>query len=319
MTNADRIIAALRQHGPLTDSDLVRVTGIPSHQQVNQICRRLASEGLVHRSKGPDGRLANTLTGVGAPPANASRLPPPASAASRPTRPTRFSRTATQNQVPIVRGRELLVIPCSGRKDVGGRKPKRRRPVAGRSVTSLLRPELGSQLLAARSGLRGVARYDESRLLPAYQRYRGTLYEVAGRSIRKGVEAGEPVVILSGGYGLLLPDEPIGTYERPFRSSDWPRGLIEACLLDVATRVGAERIVGFCARSTGYAAVLRRAAASSAATPFFLVAPDRQGRGGAQRAVPKAVGEALTAHLRRRLTSPWCSSDGTIVTVERLR
>jgi hypothetical protein len=63
MTNADRVIAALRQHGPLSDSDLVRITGIRPHQQVNQLCWRLEAHGELRRVKNANGNYHQCLGG----------------------------------------------------------------------------------------------------------------------------------------------------------------------------------------------------------------------------------------------------------------
>jgi hypothetical protein len=52
MTNTERIVSALRDEPGLSDSELRRITRIEPHQQVNQICRRLASQGIVRRQRG---------------------------------------------------------------------------------------------------------------------------------------------------------------------------------------------------------------------------------------------------------------------------
>ncbi len=57
MSNSDIVVAAIRASQGLTDSELVPRTGIKSHQQVNQICRRLAREGRILREIGPNGLL----------------------------------------------------------------------------------------------------------------------------------------------------------------------------------------------------------------------------------------------------------------------
>lgn len=59
MTNADKILAAIRSSAGLTDSDLRTRTGVQPHQQVNQICRKLEAQGFVDRRMRPDGRIGN--------------------------------------------------------------------------------------------------------------------------------------------------------------------------------------------------------------------------------------------------------------------
>jgi serine/threonine protein kinase len=61
-TNADRIIHALRKHGPLSDAQLVQVTGIVPYQQVNGICHRLEGNGVLRRKKSLGGPIINELT-----------------------------------------------------------------------------------------------------------------------------------------------------------------------------------------------------------------------------------------------------------------
>ncbi len=98
---------------------------------------------------------------------------------------------------------------------------------------------------------------NDDRRMPAWRRYTGRLYDSASNALTRAVQARQPIVIISGGYGLLLAEEPIGTYDWQFRRADWPHGLVEECLLAVAERIGVEGILGFCARTTGYADVVR--------------------------------------------------------------
>ena len=42
------------------------------------------------------------------------------------------------------------------------------------------------------------------------------------------------MLIVSGGYGLVLADEPIGYYDALFRLSSWPRGLLQEILIEYA-------------------------------------------------------------------------------------
>src|SRR5690349_1853599 len=110
VTNADRILAEVRRSGGLSDTNLRLRTGIAPHQQVNQICRRLAAQGLVVRSKGPDGTIRNY---------------PPVAAPPRPQTPAAQIHRAPPKAVTLrsgivgSSGATLLVIPCSARKTEG--------------------------------------------------------------------------------------------------------------------------------------------------------------------------------------------------------
>lgn len=304
MTNADLIVSALRAHGELSDSQLRQVTGVSPHQQVNQICRRLEAQGMLRRSEGIDGRIVNTLlerrdSRAELPPVSPARVP----------RQDQPDGSATR----IDGTRSLLVLPCSGRKVGGGE-----RDLKGPSILDLLPDDLADRLATARAHLRPKVDLDDDRLLPAWRRYSGTLYDASSDALRRAVDAGKPIAIVSGGYGLLVADEPIGTYDWRFNLADWPRGLIEDCLLAVADRLRVERVVGFCARTTGYADVVRRAAKRTRDLEVVLVSPEMHGRGGAQVLVPRALGEAIGALLDGRLSSRWYSSDGIEVVSERV-
>lgn len=148
---------------------------------------------------------------------------------------------------------------------------------------------------------------NDDRRMPAWRRYTGRLYDSASNALTRAVQARQPIVIISGGYGLLLAEEPIGTYDWQFRRADWPHGLVEECLLAVAERIGVEGILGFCARTTGYADVVRGAAERTRDVEVVLVSPEMHGRGGAQVLVPRATGEAIGALLEgssRRAGTP---------------
>jgi cytoplasmic iron level regulating protein YaaA (DUF328/UPF0246 family) len=114
----------------------------------------------------------------------------------------------------------LLLIPCSGDKRHGS-KPSR-----ATSILSALDPALAASLANARAALRDKAHVDEKTLMPAYLRYCGQLYEHGSTSIARAIAAGQRVLIVSGGYGLLLADEPIGFYKKRFIRSEWPAGLL---------------------------------------------------------------------------------------------
>lgn len=337
----------MRENGPLSDGDVRRITGISPHQQVNQICRRLEATGVLRRERGATGPILNILAWdtsgpaerppKAAPPSGrpASERPPAAPShpaappyptvvtpsagpltalppGAAPTWPHHLS--ANEPSHPTRPGDALLVIPCSGRKASGG-TPR----LGGRSVAELLPAKLARPLIDARTQVHQKARVDESCLLPAWQRYTGRLYRSAGDAFSSAVTVGWPIVILSGGYGLVLVGEPIGDYKRMFTPDDWPRDLVEDCLLAVAAQLGRTRILGFCARTTNYAKVLRRAATRDHSISIDLVTPEMHGRGGAQVLVPRASGEALSALVRGTFCSPWHSSDGVEATVERLR
>jgi hypothetical protein len=314
LTHADRILATVLSRPGLTDAQLRRVTGVEPHQQVNQICRLLEAKGLIRRVRGADGRITNIPATEGSrkepmteDPKPRPRLTEGRSLAS----PVHFSGATPVDVAP--NHNTLVVIPCSGKKARGGDSH-----AVGRSIVDLLPARLAVRLREARASLARAARLDESHLLPAASRYSGTLYESVGSRLAQSVAAGVPFVIISGGYGLVLATEPIGTYNRRFAARDWPAGLLEECLASLVKSSGVERVIGFCARTTSYAELLHRVRWRALGLETMLAVPDIGARGGAQVLVPRASGEALRAFLDGQLLPTWTSADGVVVRVERV-
>ncbi len=303
-THADRIHELLSRRPGLDDDQLAKALGISPRQTVNMVCRKEVERGLLRRIPGPHGKIVNVpVTGANAPrpapwPARqvAPRLVP-----RPPPRPTRAPVVWTRPDL----ARTLIVLPCSGSKASGG--------VAGTPASSILEdlpPDLSRDLLRAREHVHRGASVDETRRLPAWQRYSGFLYRAASPSLRRHVESGGHVLILSGGYGVVRADEPIGTYQKVLRSRDWPRGLLEAVLVAYARRHGCKRMRAFVAASTGYRKVLQRTPWGRTEVTDRVILSPICGRGGAMVKGPRTQGEALAAFLEGSLTSGWCSSDG---------
>jgi hypothetical protein len=304
VSNVDLILSLVRAHAGLTDAELRRRSGVDPHQQVNQICRGLEKKGLIRRERTPSGRIVNVPVAGGEAaggPVISVREPMPGSSAARP----RSAAPAT----PALDGRALLVVQCSGSKAQGGER-RRDRP----SILDLLTPSLADRLRDARRLVAVPAELDERRVLPAWRRYTGHFYTAAGERLARAVQEEIPMVILSGGYGLLLPTEPIGTYRRRLSLRDWPPGLLEECLLAFASELKVDEVVAFCSASTNYAKLLRRTRWSEVGIAAHLGSPDPQGRGGAQVAVPRAAGEAFRAFLDGRLAAAWRSQGGLAMT-----
>jgi hypothetical protein len=205
----------------------------------------------------------------------------------------------------------LLLVPCSGTKELGSK------PTEARSILAALDTSRAAALVTARSALRQKIFVDERTLMPAYLRYSGQLYERGSTFIGRAVAAGRRIVIVSGGYGLLLADEPIGRYEKRFALSDWPNGLLEDCLLDYARREGIKSVIAVMAGTTEYAKLIRRANWKSAGVEATLISPVAHG-GGAMVKVPRAQGEAVAALINTGINQTWRSSDMLRLKTERL-
>ncbi|QGG94375.1 hypothetical protein [Actinomarinicola tropica] len=308
MTNAERLLAAIRRHPGATDAELRIHTGVHPHQQVNQICHRLATGGDIVRRERADGRIGNF-------PGNVSQVTdqPPATAATQQRYQSRSQAATRTPSSPLPPPRStLVVIPCSGTKALGG-APRG----SSAAVSALVPPPLAHELAEARRRVAFLAQVDETSARPAIHRYRGALYATAGPAIAHAVDDGQPLVILSGGYGVLHPHEEIGTYDRAIAPSDWPRGLLGRALVEVCRSLDLREIVAFCGRTTRYANVVRRHRWERCGITARIVAPRFSG-GGAMRLVPATLGEALVAYLDGGLDEAWTSSRGAGLAVEML-
>lgn len=205
---------------------------------------------------------------------------------------------------------DLLLIACSGSKVPGST------PVSGGSVVASLEPSRASALQAAREALQGPAAVDERTLMPAYLRYSGQLYEHGRTAVRAALEAGVTVGIVSGGYGVLDAEEGIGLYEKRFSVSDWPRGLLERCILDFAQRRSARNVVAVMSASTDYGKLIRRIPRGNGISAR-LVSPVADG-GGAMVKVPRAQGQIVARLVGPGLEEGWRSTDGLAFKVENL-
>lgn len=316
MRNSDRLIAEIERRPGSTDHELRAATGVEPHQQVNQICRRLADQGRIVRRLRSDGRVGNFPLGASTAQASADGGPPCSVAVE--TDWSQFGRGGRDRSrfvgPPLPPpGSSVVVVPCSKAKRSGG--------VPGTGSLRLvdrLPDATRDALLASREVQAGSVRLDETLLMPAVTRYDGHLYRVAGHAMREATLAGRSILVLSGFYGVVDALDPIGTYERALHTADWPAGVLEGALIDAVRSCGHRDAVVFCSQSTNYATVVRRARWTRSGLRCWLVSPDADGRGGAQRSVPKATGEAIVAFLEGRLDADWSSSEGLALTIEAL-
>jgi hypothetical protein len=202
--------------------------------------------------------------------------------------------------LPQLSKETLLIIPCSGAKQRGCN------PTNALPILSSLAPVRAAALAKARAALRENAPVDERTLMPAYRRYSGRLYKHAATFIGGAVDSGQRVMIVSGGYGLLLADEPIGTYDQRFRLSDWPGEVLEGCILDYAHHEGIRSVIAVMASTTAYAKLIRGVKWRRAGLEATLVSPVAHG-GGAMVKVPRAQGEAVAALINAGLDQTWLS------------
>jgi len=308
MSNTDIILRLIQAVPGLTDNEIGRRTGIRPHQQVNQICNRLATQGKIKREPGAAGYFVNSPIGVAKPGA----VTPRAATLPRPSQPRAASHGSIAEIAALHPASTLVVIPCSGAKrsghDLGN----------SRGLCELLPTSLAAELRQARAAMREPARIDERTLLPAVERYCGTLYEAAGSQVLHSLGTHQPTLILSGGYGVLLPNEPIGCYDAQFNPAQWPKNVVGRSIAAYARHLGVESVVAFLAASTGYAKAIRRVCWSAEGIDCAFLVFAETGPGGAMRTVPATLGEALAAYVRGKLSPGWRSSHGLSLDAARL-
>ena len=219
---------------------------------------------------------------------------------------------AQMSQLPIPS--TLCVLPCSAVKRRGGGCTGGHR----NSVLNSLPGALAAELRAHRFENAPQANLDESSLLPAAERYTGTLYQAADDALDVLTRAGADFVIIFGGYGVVRPAEAIGWYDQEFQNSMWPKGMAARCLAACAESTGAIAVIGLLSITTQYARAFRSVRWPSAVKHVFHVWP--QPAAGAMVKAPRAQGEALKAFSRdHRLQPGWISSDGLKMQMTRLR
>ena len=189
----------------------------------------------------------------------------------------------------------LLLIPCCGSKKGDGRWSRVR--------SAPLDTELSKDALCLLEGGRSVVaeeyrdRFDlASDLLPATQWYTGNPYKVTGfrDSLYGALERGMRCLIVSAGYGLLRPDDPIQYYN--VKMSDkgikkiW-KGRLPQILEDYVSRNGVRSVFGALSRNY-YEAV---ADLQNRLSNVDLCVPpyDPHAGGAPMKQIPEAVGRAV--------------------------
>jgi hypothetical protein len=251
-TNEQRIIAMLQDRPGLDDDELSIATGVSPRQQVNQICRWLESRGRIRREIGPRGKIVNFLRDLSA----RSRSSEPRGAATVPSAPLvhPIHRSQVHHDRAGPRTFEcdprttLFIFPCSGSKET-----QQHMRIQGPSILDELPPLLGQRLIEARRQVRARAHVDETSLIAAWQRYTGSLYQAGRDAIEAAIEAGIHMMIVSGGYGLVLAAEPIGYYKAVFKNSWWPDRVLDEVILEYLRRHRIRAVRAVASATTDYA------------------------------------------------------------------
>ena len=189
----------------------------------------------------------------------------------------------------------LLLIPCCGRKKEGGLPPRINSGPLGTELS-------GSSVRLLEEGrqwaflVKPNALQTESPLLPAMVWYKGNPYKVPGfrAALDSAFEGGLRCLIVSAGYGLLRPDEPIHKYNLQMAQtlSIWKRRLPEI-LADHISRNGVKRVFG--ALSAKYFEAVADVQGRARDVEFRWYRPHhpRGTPGSAMQEVPRKLGLAV--------------------------
>ncbi len=312
LTNTERIIELLHQRPGLDDDQISELTGIKPRQQVNQICRKLENLGKLKRVLGSMGKIVNQLVSTDSSKILcAVTLPKPPVSEIPPHRGT----GSTTKEAPIITvdpkhlRETLLILPCSGKKV---REEFDNMSEVGPQISHYLPADLADQLDRARARIREQTCIDESTLIPAWRRYDGHLYTAAREALSAAARMGLHILILSGGYGVLLADELIGYYNARFKSNCWPENLLEKVIASYARHHRLKHMRVFASETTDYRNPVERVNWRAAGVDdAVLLTPERV---RSMSKSPKAQGEALATLLSGGKIDPnWCSSDGLAI------
>lgn len=301
MTNIERVLELVRRQPGLDDDQISSQLKIRPRQQVNQICHRLKDQGLIRREIGRDGKIVNL-------PADGPRSLAGYEAIRGPI------ASPPEGEQPIgYLANTLLMLTCSAGKDKDFAGYEQ-----GPSILDELPSALAAALKNARRAVQERAQVDERTLQRAWRRYRpGGLYEEVGDVLGAALERGTHVLILSGGYGVVRADEPIGVYNREFDARDWPAELLEDCLLAYARAYGLRRVIAMASRTTPYADVVRRVPWSDAGVGGYLFTP--RAPGNPRRENARTIGLGLRALLAQGISpEDWRGRDGRMLLPEPL-
>ena len=200
----------------------------------------------------------------------------------------------------------LLIIPCSAKK---ARFDNVRE--TGPQISHYLPADLTDQLDRARARVREGARVDERTLVPAWQRYDGYFYTAAREALSAAIRMGVHVLIVSGGYGVLLADELIGDYSARFDLTCWPEDLLEKVIASYARHHRLKHMRAFLSASSDDRKLVERVHWRAAGVDdAVLLIPKFLQQGDARIVVPRTQGQAMEAFIKGELKQGWRSSDG---------
>lgn len=199
--------------------------------------------------------------------------------------------------------RRLILFPCSGRKR---RQDVPRNTASPQPPTIFQRlQDTSAHLRRGRDQLSHCMNLDSSPVR-AIDRYNGTLYEVdhfRDAVCRAYARNDVDVLIMSGAYGIVLPDEMTHYYEQYMDARYWTDHNLPAVIEEDIARNHITHIYGFFSRTTDYLQImqavnwanLRRSSELAKARTYYV---RFQGTGGAQVIVPQVTGKLIVSFIK---------------------
>ncbi len=306
----------------MDDDQISDLTGIKPRQQVNQICRRLENHGMLRRSTGVTGKIVNYLV-EGFSKGDALPIKPPVSISHRRQqtdsvrgRPATLVVRDPAREITLeITPETLLILPCSGKK-----LPLYGERDMGPRIIDYLPDDLASKLKNARRSVhRNYANIDEQTLGSAWRRYDGHLYKAAREELKNALDNEMHILILSGGYGVVLADEPIGIYQARLTLAWWPKGLLEEVIASYILRHKLKRVIAVVSSTTSYRSLLERVDWRSTDVDEAVLLMPEPVQEGAMVKAPRCQGEAVSALISSKLNQGWSSSDRLGIYAEKIQ
>lgn len=205
-------------------------------------------------------------------------------------------------------GDVLLLIPCCGSKKGDGLRPQVRSAPLGTELS-------GASVRLLEEGRRRAfsvkrdALQPGSPLLPATVWYTGNPYKVPGfrAALDSAFQRGLRCLIVSAGYGLLRPDDPIHKYNLRMAETlpIWKRRLPDI-LADYISRKGVTRVFGALSAKYFEAVVDVQGRASNAKFRWYVPQFDPRAGGAPVTQISVAVGQAVISLVRSDFNPDEC-------------
>lgn len=201
----------------------------------------------------------------------------------------------------------LILFPCSGAKQRGAITE-----IFGEDNEKKATDYLDTTRAYLIAGRKGMSSYidNDSQLMSALDRYSGSLYSidnfketVRASYLMKNVH----ILIMSGAYGILLPNERIHYYKRPINAQYWKQNRLPDVIEEYIEKNNISHVYGFFSFSTDYIKImkginwnrLRHIANLEIARTYYV---DFRGSGGAQVIVPQTTGMLIVSFIKSKFS-----------------